>query len=61
MVEVKLGFKGSRGGELKVRTTPLGEIGILESEPAMLSIYWDIDKLESVIKALREAKLRRTI
>jgi len=53
MPKIILGFEGSRGGELSVRKTPFGEIGIIEDDQ---SVYFPENKLDVIIRALKEVK-----
>jgi hypothetical protein len=55
---VDMNVKGSRGGDLTVRTTSFNEIGIIEGKPAETGIYWNIEDFDKVINALKEAKQR---
>jgi len=56
MLSVKLKVKGSSGGKLIVRKTAFGEIGIYEGEPVGMSVYWDAEDTDKVIKALEKVK-----
>lgn len=57
MKEIKL--KGSRGGEIIVRTTAFDEVGIIEKFPPELkqrstSVYWLLGDTDKILESIRQ-------
>lgn len=55
MVWKKLNKKGSRGGDLEIRTTPYDEIGVIELTTPPTSIYWDFEDTEQIFEEIKKA------